>query len=197
MKVSRKLVASRDYSAENKSDKDKTLIIEHPLRDGWKLVDTQAPVETTAEVYRFKGVVPAGKMTKLTVKEQIVQAEMITLLSADLGQIDFYSRSGEISKEVRDALGKAMQLKQAVVDTQRQIDEHNQQINSITQEQNRIRENMKTVTQQSQYYQRLLTKLNDQESQIEKLQTERDDLTKKLEQENKEMNDYLNGLNIG
>ena len=53
--VTRKHVFSQDYVAENKSDHDKTLIIEHPLRQGWTLVDTDKPIETTETLYRFKG----------------------------------------------------------------------------------------------------------------------------------------------
>ena len=53
--VDRKSVASQEYAADNKSAKDKTLVIEHPIRAGWKLVDTQKPIETTPTLYRFKG----------------------------------------------------------------------------------------------------------------------------------------------
>jgi chromosome segregation ATPase len=99
---------------------------------------------------------------------------------------------------VRDAIGKAIALKNAMTDSQRQINERNQQIVAITGEQNRIRENMRTVNdRQSQYYNRLLTKLNEQESQIEKLQTERDELQKKLDQQRKELEDYLANMNVG
>ena len=35
---------------------------------GWKLVDTQKPIETTPTLYRFKGTASAGKVTTLTVE---------------------------------------------------------------------------------------------------------------------------------
>src|SRR5262249_17950863 len=104
LQISRKHVASQDYLAENKSDKDKTLIIEHPLRQGWHLVDTDKPIETTQSLYRFKGSVPAHKSTQLTVKEEIVQGEEIAILPADLDTLVFYSRTGEIPQKVKDAL---------------------------------------------------------------------------------------------
>ena len=190
-------MATQDYTADNKSDREKTLIIEHPLRSGWKLVDTEKPIETTDTLYRFKGKAAAGKASKLTVKEEIVQGESIAILPADLNQLVYYSRSGEIPKDVRDAITKAIQLKQAVVDIQRQIDERTKQIEQITEEQNRIRENMKTVTQQSDYYKRLISKLNDQETKIEKLQSERDDLLKSRDEAQKNLEDYLSNLNVG
>ena len=109
---------------------------------------------------------------------------------------DFIS-AGEIPRDVRDGLVKAIQLKQAVVDIQRQIDERTKQIQQITEEQNRIRENMKTVTQQSDYYKRLIGKLNDQETKIEKLQGERDDLLKSRDEAQRNLEEYLNNLNVG
>ncbi len=197
LQVQRKLVATQDYLADNKSDKDKTLIIEHPIRQGWKLVDTDKPIETTQTLYRFKGAVSAGKSSKLTVKEELVQFETIQILPANIGMIEVYSRTGEIPKEVRDALVKAIQFKQAMVDTERQIEQHAQRLNQITEEQNRIRENMKTVDPKSPVYNRWLSKLNDQETQIEKLQTEREELIKQRDQQRKDLEDYLGGLSVG
>lgn len=199
--VSRKLVATQEYAANNKSTKDKMLVIEHPIRTGWKLVDTQKPLETTPAVYRFKGTAVANKVTVLAVKEEVVQEEEITLASADLSQLMFYSRAeeggAEVPKSVRDAIAKAIQLKQAAIDVERDINVRNQRVAEITAEQNRIRENMKTVTQATQYYDRLLAKLNEQESAIETLQRERDALIAKRDSLRRELDEYLSGLTVG
>lgn len=195
--ITRKNLATQDYVAENKTDKEKTLIIEHPVRQGWKLVDTEKPIETTQTLYRFKGSVDAKKSAIFTVKQEIVQSEEIAILPTNVSALDFYSRAGEIPQAVRDALIQAMQLKQSLADTERRIAETEQQVQTITQEQNRIRENMRTVNQQSEYYQRLLKKLNDQESQIEKLQTQQEDMRKQLEKQRAELESYLGNLTVG
>jgi hypothetical protein len=195
--ISRKHVATQEYLADNKSDKDKTLIVEHPIKPNWKLVDTDKPIETTPALYRFKGTVSPGKASKLTVTEELVQGEAIAILPTDIEQLLFYSRTGEIPKEVRDALVKAIQLKQAVVETERQMEERNKRLAEIPPDQNRIRENMRTVDRNSQLYTRLLTKLNEQESQIEQLQKERDDLTTKRNAQRSELEDYLANLSVG
>jgi hypothetical protein len=194
--VKRKNVFSQDYLSENKGDKDKTLIVEHPIRQGWKLVDTDKPLETTETLYRFKGKVAAGKASKLTVKEEVIQDEEFAILPADPGQLDWYSKQGEIPQKVRDVLIKAMQLKSAVIDTQRQIDEHKQHVTQITAEQQRMRENMKTVRQGSEYYNRLMSKLDTQETQIESLQTEAEQLQKTLEKQQKDLEAYLAGTTV-
>jgi hypothetical protein len=189
--LTRRNVFTQEYDAENKGDKDKTLIVEHPIRHGWNLVDTDKPIETTEALYRFKGHVAAGKGTKLVVKEEIVQGEEFAILPADVGQLDFYSRQGAIPKEVREVLLKAIGMKNAMTDTQRKIAEKQQQLQTITAEQGRIRENLKTVAANSAYSTRLLGKLNEQESQIEKLQGDVEELNKAMEKQRKELEDFL------
>jgi hypothetical protein len=195
--VDRKAVSSQDYQVDNKGTRDKVILIEHPIRPGWKLAETQKPVETTPALYRFQGNAIAGKVTVLTVKEESVRQETITMLPADIGQLVSYSRTGEIPQAVRDAIAKAIQMKQGVIDVEAQVTDRTDQISAITQEQERIRENMKTVDAKSQYYERLLTKLNEQESSIEKLQKERDDLLTKRDTQRKALEEYLNGLTVG
>jgi hypothetical protein len=195
--LSRRLVASQEYAADNKSAKDKTLLIEHPIRHGWKLADTQKPFETTPAVYRFKGTAVANKVTSLIVKEELVQNETLAMMPMEMSQLLTYSRNGEIPSAIRDALAKAIQIRQRMADVDRQIAAGTQQIAEITVEQTRIRENMKTVPQTGQYYERLLTKLNEQESSIEKLQAVRIDLTSKRDVLRRELEDYLNGLTVG
>jgi hypothetical protein len=198
--VSRKLVASQEYAADNKTNKDKILVVERPIRSGWKLVDTQKPFETTPDLYRFKGTAVANKVTVLTVKEELVTNETIMLASAGLDQLLLYSRTGngagDVPATVRDALGKAIQLKQSIADVEGDINARNQRVAEITAEQNRIRENMKAVAQTTQYYERLLAKLNEQESSIDSLQKDRDSLTARRDSLRRDLDEYLNGLTV-
>ncbi len=192
-----KHVATREYQSENKGDRDKTLVIEHPLRQGWKLISDEKPFETTDTLYRFKGNVPAGKTARLTVQEELVQDETLAILPADFGQIDFYSRNGQIPPNVREALAKAATMKQAMVDTERQIEERQKKVADITAEQSRIRENLRTINQNTEYYTRLLKKLNTQETDLEKIQSETDELKTKLQSQRQELENYLSNLDVG
>ena len=40
--------------------REKAVLVEHPRRDGWKLVGSPTPIETTGTHYRFKEALPAG-----------------------------------------------------------------------------------------------------------------------------------------
>lgn len=195
--VQRKYVFSQTYQAQNKGEKDRNLLIEHPVRPNWKLVDSPTPEETTEQLYRFKTPVAAGKQASMTIKQENVAHEAVALLPLEVDQILVYARTGEIPQPVRDALAKAADYKRAMNDTQRQIRENEARLNAITTEQDRIRQNMQTVNEKSEYYNRLLKKLNEQESQIEQLQTQRDQLQEKLQQQRAELEGYLKGLNVG
>lgn len=194
----RKLVSLREYRAENKSDKEKTLLIEHPslARGGYKLVDTQKPVETTDTHYRFEGKVGAHKTSVLTVREESVQSQTFNMVSSNISALMVFVSIGEIPPAVREALNKAIALKQLVIDTDRLIAERTRQTSEITVEQNRLRENMKTVAQNSDYYKRLLQKLNDQESQLEEFARERDALQKKRAVQVADMESFISNLTV-
>jgi hypothetical protein len=195
--ASRKFVSGMNYTADNKSDKDKTLIVEHPKQGGWTLVNTAAPIETTESVYRFKIAVPAGKTVKLLVSAESTQDERIEILPCDADQLAVYfNQGGKIPAKVHDAIGKALDMKRALADTQRQIEAHDQQMQQIDQEQNRIRENMRTVGRGNAYYDRLLKKLDDQEDTLETLQKEKADLQTTRDQQQKDLENYVGNLNM-
>lgn len=194
-----KMVATREYRAENKSHKNKTLLIEHPsmARFGYKLVDTQKPIETTDDLYRFEGKAAPDTITVLIVKEESVSSQSIGMLNIDVNVLLSYTRNGEIPAAVKETLGKVIALKQAMLDTEREINDRTRLTAEITNEQTRLRENMKTVAQNSDYYKRLLQKLNDQESQLEKLAHERTELQTKRDTRRSELEQFLSTLNVG
>ena len=153
-------------------------------------------METTEALYRFKTNVPAGKSGSLLVKEELVKDEHIEILPMDLGNMDFYSKTGEISKSVRDALAKAITLKQQLEELRRETQAKQTQISQITQEQVRIRENVKVAPDKSAYRNRLLEKLEEQEKQIDGLLKAKDDLDKAILAKQKELDDYVQNLNV-
>jgi len=197
LQMQRKLVASQEYLADNKGDADKTLVVEHPIRRGWKLSSETKPYETTDALYRFKGQVAAGKASKLVVTEEFVQGEEIAILPLDVGTVLVYARTGEFTKDVKDALTKAIELKQAVASTEAMIAQKFEELNQIVQDQNRIRENLKAVQPNNAYYNKLMGKLNEQESAIEKYQQEKDELNRQRDKQQKDLESFVMGLNVG
>ena len=50
---------TRTYTIKNRALKERTVLLEHPIRGDWKLVDPKKPAETTRDLYRFQVKVPA------------------------------------------------------------------------------------------------------------------------------------------
>src|SRR5262249_794004 len=60
----------KTYTAKNRSEHDRTLLIEHPFRPDFHLVSKEQPKERARDVYRFEVKLPAGKTAKEEVTEE-------------------------------------------------------------------------------------------------------------------------------
>jgi hypothetical protein len=118
LEVTRAHVYASSYKAENQDQRHRTLIVEHPARRGWRLVETVAPLELTESGYRFRMTVPAGQTSELTVNERIDEAELIDLALADVQTVLEYARNADVPSTVREALGKTAALKQRLVEAE-------------------------------------------------------------------------------
>src|SRR5947209_6712632 len=65
-----KVRETKTYTITNRNDAERTVLIEHPVRNDFKLMETDKPWETAADFYRFQVKVPAGKSDKQTVTEE-------------------------------------------------------------------------------------------------------------------------------
>ncbi|HET6252332.1 MAG TPA: hypothetical protein VFE47_31890 [Tepidisphaeraceae bacterium] len=197
LELTHKQIFHQNYVAQNKGKADRTLLIEHPKRQGWTLVKPEHAQESTDTLYRFEESVPANETKTLAVQEELVSSQGIAILPMDTGQIEIYLRTAQIPDAVKKSLQDVAKLKYALVDTQRQIQDRQQQTNEITQEQNRIRDNMKAVAASSDYYKRLEKELDTQETQLQKLKDETKALRQKAEQQQKDLEDSLAAMNVG
>ena len=201
LQVARKQVFTQEYKIENKAEGEKTLVVEHPFRQGWKLLTPEKPMEKTDQLYRFQlAAAGGGKSASLKVQEEHTDWQGFAILPIDIDQLVWYSKNGQIAQEVRDALVKAIGFKQALVDVQRQMDQTRQKIAQITQAQTQTRENMKAIAPQAQaseYYNRLLKRMSDQDAQLDTQQKALDDQQQQFNARQKELEDYLNNLSVG
>lgn len=197
LQLTYKQTFSQEFTAEDKSESPKTLLIEAPKLKDWTLLEPKKPIETTDTLYRFEGALKPHQPSKLAVREEHVQLQEIGILPLETVAVEVYARTGEIPQDVKDALAKAAQLKGALTDAQRQVQQRQQKTTEITAEQSRIRENMKAVSPASDYYKRLLTELDEQETTIQDLHKQVQDLQKQQEQQRKALEDYLSSLSVG
>ena len=189
-------VAIQEYRFISSADAPRAVIVEHPRRGGWTLEEPAKPWETTDALYRCRVTVPAGKEATLAVRETRVDDEQFAIFDLQQDNLVWYAGNGAIPPKVRAALQQAAQLKAQAADAERMREQKQQELQTIVQDQTRLRGNMQTVTQNSDYYRRLLTKLNDQETKVEALQTEIDRLQADAEAKRRALAEYLRTLSV-
>jgi septal ring factor EnvC (AmiA/AmiB activator) len=164
------------------------------VRNEFKLVDTDKPAETASDFYRFQVKVAPGKTETLTVTEEQVLNQTVTLASSADEQLRFFMNQTVVSKKVKDGLQKAIDLRWATAKTQREIAELAKQLKVIVDDQVRLRANLKEMPATADAYKRYLKKFDDQETQIEDFQARIKKLQDTEHEQQKEFDDFLAGF---
>jgi hypothetical protein len=103
----------RKYRVVNRSQTDRTLLIEHPNRTSqqFKLVDTDKPAEDTPDVYRFQTAVKAGETKTFTVKAEKDVSSAVRLTNNAENQIRYFVNLSEASLGLKQKLQEALKIK--------------------------------------------------------------------------------------
>jgi hypothetical protein len=192
----RKSQEAKVYVIRNRDRKKKNVLVEHPFRDDWKLVEPSEPAERTRAVYRFALAVDPDKMARLLVREERQYSESVALTNLGGEQIAYYLRAREVSDRVKQALQKVVQLRARLDETKTQRARQDQRVSEITQEQTRIRENLSKLAANSELANRYIKKLDQQETELDELRRKIESLKDTEAQQQRELNDYLAGLDI-
>jgi septal ring factor EnvC (AmiA/AmiB activator) len=101
-----------------------------------------------------------------------------------------------LTAKVKEALQKAMALKTKVSTTQQELAQVNKELKVITDDQTRLRANLKETPPTAPVYKRYLEKLEKQETEIDKLQASQKTLQDAELAQKKEFETYLAGLDV-
>jgi hypothetical protein len=194
--ATRKASEAKTYNVRNRDRKKKVVLIEHPFRSDWELVEPKENPERTRDVYRFPVPVEADKVAKLVVQEEKQFDERVQLINSSNDAIAYYVRAQKVSAKVKDALQKAVQLRDKLSQTAADRARREQRTHEITQEQSRIRDNMAKLNANSELYVRYVNKLDQQETELEKLREQIEGLRNTEAQQQRDLNDYLLNLNV-
>jgi hypothetical protein len=215
---------TKKYRITNRTEQDRTVLIEHPFRSDFKLVNSDnpstgdlirigavklgvgggistsvkmdKPVETAGDVYRFQlKVKPHETMTQVVVEERD-DGEQIAIGNADDNTVKIIINDVAAGKELKDALHTAMAMKQELAKTIVEIAEHQREQDRIKNEQPRIRENLKVLPDADPLVKKLRDKLSQQETELEKHEATMHELEKMADQERKDFEAFLASLNV-
>lgn len=158
------------YTVAGARDGDRNLVIEHPRRAGWTLVDPKEPtVEATANAYRLALPVPAGKTATLTASLERPRQERILLTDLSADQLTIQAASQELPAALRDALLKLAGLRAAVAEKERRIADIEREQQERVAEQERLRANLAALPVGSDLHKRTLAKMGDAETRLDTL----------------------------
>ena len=190
-----KLRETKTYTVVNRNDSERLVLLEHPVRNDFHLTDdTTKPAETASDVYRFELKVPAGKTAVQAVTEERVIGQQVQLTNSNDDQIRFFSNSAVASPKVKEGLKQALALRDALNKTQREIAEQELQLKTITDDQTRLRANLKEMPPTAAAYKRYLDKFDQQETQIEKYQADIKKMQDTAHGQQKEFEDFLSNF---
>jgi hypothetical protein len=190
--ITTKLMETKTYTVKNRNDQERIVLIEHPVRNDFKLVDEKVtPMEVASDVYRFDVKVAAGKTENLTVTEERVLSQQLEVANVNDERIVWFLNNPVTSDKVRAGMKRVLALREAATKTQREIVEQQQQLKTITDDQVRLRANLKEMPATAAAYKRYLEKFDAQETQIEQYQAKIKELQGTEFKQRKELEDYL------
>jgi hypothetical protein len=186
-----KLRETKTYAVKNRNPQERTVLIEHPVRPDFKLVRKDRPAETARDVYRFELKVPAGKSATQRVTEERDLTSTALLTNSPDEQVRIFLQSPVVSDKVKEGLKKAQELRWEWAKAQREIAEQQRQLHAVTEDQTRLRANLREVPQSSPLHKRYLDKLGKQEDEVEKYRAEVQRLQAQEHAQKKALDDFL------
>jgi hypothetical protein len=186
------------YLIRNDDTTPRIVLIEHPLRAGWKIgEDAPKPEETTSALYRFRKNVEPKATTKLSIWESKPIETRYELTNLTNDQIEIFLKQRSINPEIEQALRKIIQEKDAVTAFEEERARREDELQKIYDDQQRLRENLKALkgsAEERALTQRYTQQLNDQETRLEAIQREEADLETKKDQAQAELDKTIENL---
>ncbi|MEZ5307647.1 MAG: DUF4200 domain-containing protein [Pyrinomonadaceae bacterium] len=169
-------ISKKRYDLSNQTEKPKTLYIEYPVKDGWKLSsDVEKPDYVTQKYYRFKVELKPFESRTFDISEErpIRQTFEISDLTRD--ELELFITRRYIDEKTRQELAKLIDLQEQSSAIARKIKQLADERKEIESDQARLRENITALSKTSeakQLIERYIRKADEQESRIEQITEE-------------------------
>lgn len=188
--VTREQRSKVTYLIRNSDTALRPVVIEHPVREGWKLIEDDKPEETSLTHYRFRVTVEPSKTRELTVEEFHPELTRSMLTDLTREQVEVFSVENRMTPAIQEAFRRVLEQKNRLSDLAWQIETRRQGLNAINKDQARIRENMKALkgsTEEKALLQRYTRQLDSQEDRLNTLNKEISEIEEKKNQEQQKL----------
>ncbi len=198
MKATTKHIATTKYTIKAPAEEERVVIVEQPRRHRYKLVrPNPEDVEKTKTHYRIRISAKPGESKTLTVILERVGQQSMRIMDFSYQQLKAYtSATHRLAPHTRERFEKMAEIRLAVdkIDAEiRQLDEDRE---SIFNDQQRIRENLRAVPNNTDISQRYLTSLNKQEDRLEEIVIYRAELDERRSKQLKKLKDLIADIKV-
>jgi hypothetical protein len=187
------------YTIRNRDTSTRIVVIEHPARSGWKLMGDEKPAESSASFHRFRLTVEPKKSMTLLVKEYRPILNSYQLTNVTDNEIKFFLEQKMINPEVEKALRRIAAQKSDIAVLEAVISGRRSQVSSITEDQQRVRENMKALkgsAEEKALVERYVGELNEQEDRVQALRREIAEMQQKRDAAQSALNGMIEALQM-
>ena len=180
----------------NDKKRGRTVIVEHPKNDPYKLVGDVKPKEETPTQYRFELALDAGKSGTLEVNEEWVRSERVGLGNYAWEYLAQLNAKGKVSNGVLDAVRTWGQKNAAVVQAEQDLAQLDERAKASAADQERISQTMQRVPNNSDVYADYMKDLKKAADESRALKAQRETVQAKVNAARKERDEYLRGLKV-
>ncbi|HEX8552224.1 MAG TPA: hypothetical protein VF681_11800 [Abditibacteriaceae bacterium] len=197
-----KLVASygylrtRTFLLKNKSVKAKTVIVQIPDENGYKLSDPKQLDEKSADGLRFRVAVEPKKSRLYDIRSETSSSNLFVLSELNNDQITGFLRETAASPAMKAALQEILNRRAKISALAAQRAAQEEALKDIEADQNRIRENMARLSEGSALYKKYVAKLTTQEERVDAVREEIVRLRGAEAETQKALRNYLENLDI-
>jgi hypothetical protein len=198
-------IRKKIYTLVNQTDRPRIVYLEHPrdAAEGWELTaetpgfvktaysgndgnssetadtgtaDSAALVSKTANHYRFRVSLAPHQKLEFPVVERNEQRDVYQLTTLTKSVLELFIARRYVDDKTRAALEAIIALKDKVAGAEGSLQQLNKEAGEITQDQQRLRENIKALTETAQAKQliaRYVSKADQQETRLEQMEKDR------------------------
>jgi Carboxypeptidase regulatory-like domain len=199
MIVTREERGTVNYKIRNADTLPRQVVIEHPVREGWKLAEGPKAEETSASFYRFRVSVEPGKTAELPVEEYHALETSYQLSNLSNDQVVLLTQQGRMTPALQDVFRRILDQQNQVGALAAQLQSHQQEVESITKDQARLRENMKALkgsAEEKALLQRYTRQLDSQEDRLNTLTKEISDVQEKHTQAQQQLDRMVQEITL-
>jgi len=167
------------YVVHNTAADARTVILEHPVQNGWRLSSDTKPVETTATLYRFRVTAQPGETVRLHVGQTHTEGTRYQLTAVSDDQLQIILTGSGNRAAIEQALAPVLAARAIVHDLDTQIAQQDTEIDRGEQDSTRLHNNiggLKDSAEERALARRYAGEMNADEDQLQALRKHRADL---------------------